>query len=170
MFRGALYGLDAQVSIAGRCEEGLMVAQTAEAEWRGSLQECTGVMKLRSGAFEGRYSFGARFGSEKGTNPEELIAATRASCFAMALGSRSRAGRVCAAAHPYDSQGAIEPVEGFRITRIDRDTEAKVQGIDDVTFHQQAETAKRDCPVFRELAGRGSRAVRGSLSTEWRRG
>jgi osmotically inducible protein OsmC len=45
-------------------------------------------MKLGSGAFEGRYSFGSRFGSEKGTNPEELIAGAQAGCISMALALR----------------------------------------------------------------------------------
>jgi osmotically inducible protein OsmC len=62
-----------------------MATRTAEAEWHGRLASGDGNMKLGSGAFEGRYSFGTRFGEEKGTNPEELIAAAHAGCFSMAL-------------------------------------------------------------------------------------
>jgi osmotically inducible protein OsmC len=43
--------------------------------------------------------------------------------------------------------------EGFRITRINLDTEAEVPGINDATFHEQAEAAKQGCPVSRALAG-----------------
>jgi OsmC subfamily peroxiredoxin len=62
-----------------------MAIRRAEAEWQGRLASGQGTMALGSGAFEGRYSCGSRFGKEKGTNPEELIAAAHAGCFSMAL-------------------------------------------------------------------------------------
>jgi osmotically inducible protein OsmC len=131
-----------------------MAQRTAEAEWQGSVQHGTGTIKLGSGAFEGNYSFGSRFRDEQGTNPEELIAAAHAGCFSMALafglgqaGFTPRRIRTRAAA-------SIERVgEGFRITRIELDTEAEVPDVDAATFREQAETAKRDCPVSRALAG-----------------
>jgi lipoyl-dependent peroxiredoxin len=43
--------------------------------------------------------------------------------------------------------------EGFNITTIELATEAKVPGIDDKAFHEQAETAKVNCPVSQALAG-----------------
>lgn len=131
-----------------------MPTRTAEAEWQGSVQQGSGMIKLGSGAFEGSYSFGSRFRDERGTNPEELIAAAHAGCFSMALalglgqaGFTPRRIRTQAAAQ-------IERVgEGFRITRIALDTEAEVPGIDAAKFREQAEAAKRDCPVSRALAG-----------------
>ena len=62
-----------------------MAHRTSEAEWRGDLKTGQGRMKLGSGAFEGQYSFDSRFAEGTGTNPEELIAATHAGCFSMAL-------------------------------------------------------------------------------------
>ena len=62
-----------------------MVERTAEAEWKGSLTEGSGFMKLGSRVFEGRYSFKSRFENEQRTNPEELIAAAHAGCFSMAF-------------------------------------------------------------------------------------
>ena len=60
----------------------------ATAVWEGDLKTGQGRMSTpQSGLFEGtRYSFGTRFGDEKGTNPEELVAAAHAGCFSMALG------------------------------------------------------------------------------------
>lgn len=131
-----------------------MVARTAEAEWRGSLRQGAGVMKLGSGAFEGRYSFGTRFAEEKGTNPEELVAAAHAGCFSMALAlGLGEAGFTPQRIHTA-AQVHIERVQdGFRITRIELETDADVPGIDESKFRQQAEAAKRDCPVSRALAG-----------------
>jgi osmotically inducible protein OsmC len=69
-----------------------MAIRTADAEWRGNLQEGQGQMRLGSGAFEGNYSFRSRMGDgANGTNPEELIGAAHAGCYSMAL-SASLAG------------------------------------------------------------------------------
>ncbi len=134
--------------------EALMVARSAEAEWTGSLSEGSGSMKLGSGAFEGRYSFKSRFENEKGTNPEELIAAAHAGCFSMALalmlgqaGFTPRRIHTAATAH-------IERVkDGYKIIRMDLKTEADVPNIDEENFREQTEAAKRGCPVSQALAG-----------------
>ena len=58
----------------------------ATAHWEGDLKSGRGAMSTpQSGLFaEQRYSFNTRFGEEKGTNPEELLAAAHAGCFSMA--------------------------------------------------------------------------------------
>lgn len=131
-----------------------MPTRTAEAEWQGSLAKGEGTMKLGSGAFEGRYSFGTRFGDEKGTNPEELIAAAHAGCFSMALAyGLEGAGFTPTRIHT-SAKAHIEKVaDGFRITRIELDTSAEIPGIDEQAFRARAEAARRDCPVSRALAG-----------------
>jgi osmotically inducible protein OsmC len=131
-----------------------MAARTAEAEWKGSLREGKGTMKLGSGAYEGAYSFASRFENGTGTNPEELIGAAHAGCFSMALSAGlGRAGitptRIHTTARVY-----LEKVgEGFGITRIELNTEAQVPGIDNATFQKHAEDAKKGCPVSKALAG-----------------
>lgn len=130
-----------------------MVQRSANAEWLGGLKDGKGQLKLESGAFEGGYSFGSRFESAKGTNPEELIAAAHAGCFSMALaGALGRAGfepkRIRTTA-----KATLEKTDaGFAITGIALDTEAEVPGIDEEKFEEQAEGAKRDCPVSKALA------------------
>lgn len=131
-----------------------MAIRTAEAEWRGDLKAGQGTMKLGSGAFEGTYSFASRFEEGKGTNPEELIGAAHAGCFSMALSAG-----LAAAGYPPDRVHTTARVqllkvgEGFAITRIDLKTEAKVPGIDEATFRQKAEDAKKGCPVSKALTG-----------------
>lgn len=131
-----------------------MVERSAEAEWRGSLAEGSGTMKLGSGAFEGRYSFKTRFENEMGTNPEELIAAAHAGCFSMALAlGLGQVGFTPRRIHT-NAKARIERVDnGFKITRIELDTEAEVPGIVDTEFCEQAEAAKKGCPVSQALAG-----------------
>jgi osmotically inducible protein OsmC len=130
-----------------------MPTRNARAVWEGDLKGGKGTMKLGSGAYEGAYSFASRFESGKGTNPEELIAAAHAGCFSMAFShGLSQAGfppkRVQTTAKVHLEKTA----EGFSIPRIDLVTEADVPNIDDDTLREQAETAKRNCPVSKLLA------------------
>ena len=114
-------------------------------------------MAVGSGAFEGVYSAGSRFEEEPGTNPEELIAAAHAGCFAMALsaaltGEGYEPERIDASA-----EVTVEKVDDdWTITTIDLAVEADVPGIDDATFRELAEGAKEGCPVSGALAAVGT--------------
>ena len=130
-----------------------MPTRTAEATWNGTIGAGDGTMALESGAFEGGYSVGTRFEDEPGTNPEELIAAAHAGCFAMALsaaltGEGYEPERIDATAAV-----TVEKVDDdWTITTIDLTVEAGVPDIDDATFQELAEGAKANCPVSRALA------------------
>jgi len=62
-----------------------MPTRTAHARWEGTIKEGKGTVDFGNGAFKGAYSFGSRFEDGAGTNPEELLGAAHAGCFAMAL-------------------------------------------------------------------------------------
>jgi osmotically inducible protein OsmC len=131
-----------------------MPERSATARWEGGLQGGKGTMRLGSGAFEGQYSFSSRFEEGTGTNPEELIGAAHAGCFSMALsGALERAGH---APNSIDTSARVHLERGdsgFRISRIDLSTTADVPGIDAAAFGEQAQTAKKNCPVSQALAG-----------------
>ena len=131
-----------------------MAVRSSEAEWKGNLRNGQGTMKLGSGAFQGPYTFVSRFESGKGTNPEELIAAAHAGCFSMALSAGlSAAGFTPTRVHT-TARVHLEPVgQGFGITKIELQTEAEIPGIDEPTFQKEAESAKKNCPVSKALAG-----------------
>jgi osmotically inducible protein OsmC len=130
-----------------------MPKRTANARWEGSLTDGNGTMRMASGAYEGPYSFQSRFEEGDGTNPEELIAAAHAGCFSMAL-----AGELGRAGHDPESVETeatvhIEKVEaGFAIKRIELRTRVSAPGVDDSTFQEAAEAAKKGCPVSQALA------------------
>jgi len=131
-----------------------MAKRTASAVWEGTLREGKGTVKLGSGAFTGQYSFVSRFEEGAGTNPEELIGAAHAGCFSMALA----AGLTKAGLNPTRistvANVSLEKVgEGFKITTIELATEGEVPGVDEKTFLEHAETAKKNCPVSQALAG-----------------
>jgi len=131
-----------------------MATRTADAVWEGNLREGKGRVKLGSGAYEGAYSFRSRFEDGSGTNPEELIGAAHAGCFSMALSAGlTKAGFTAKRIHT-TAKVHLEPVgDGFRITRIQLDTEAEVPKLDKKAFIEYAEGAKKNCPVSVALAG-----------------
>jgi osmotically inducible protein OsmC len=131
-----------------------MIERTSTAEWSGSLAGGAGVMRLGSGAYEGTYSFGSRFGNEKGTNPEELIAAAHAGCFSMALSLLLGKQGYAPSRIRTEAKVILEKEgEGYRITRIHLHNEGDVPGIEPGDYRTYAEAAKRDCPVSRLLTG-----------------
>ncbi len=131
-----------------------MPIRTAEARWEGNLKNGKGRVKLGSGVFEGSYSFGSRFEKAPGTNPEELIGAAHAGCFSMALSMiLGLAGFTPDSIHT-TARVTIDKVgDGFKITTIELETEGKVPGIDEKTFKEKAEAAKKGCPVSMALTG-----------------
>jgi len=130
-----------------------MPVRNAEARWEGDLPNGKGTMRFGGGAFEGQYSFSSRFEDGAGTNPEELIAAAHAGCFSMALSNGlAKAGFTPTRVDTTASVHLEKTDAGFGITKIDLRTEAEVPGIDQATFDEQAETAKKNCPVSKALA------------------
>lgn len=128
-----------------------MSIRTSSAEWKGTLKEGAGTMKLGSGAYEGPYTFASRFESGPGTNPEELIGAAHAGCFSMFLsalltGAGFKPARVATSAR-------VHLGEGPTITLIELTTEAEVPGLSDADLQKHAEAAKKGCPVSKALAG-----------------
>ncbi|MBK9123333.1 MAG: OsmC family protein [Chloroflexi bacterium] len=128
-----------------------MPTRNATAVWQGTLQEGTG--KVSYGPFEQNYSFMSRFENGDGTNPEELLGAAHAGCFAMALGAAlgrngTPATRVSTTAKVHLTKGEA----GFSISQIDLDVEAEVPGIDDSKFQELAENTKTGCIVSRALS------------------
>ncbi|HZR45194.1 MAG TPA: OsmC family protein [Candidatus Manganitrophaceae bacterium] len=131
-----------------------MATRTANAVWEGGLKDGKGKMKLGSGAYEGAYSFASRFENGAGTNPEELIAAAHAGCFSMALSAGLGKSGFSPKRIQTSAKAHLEKVgEGFKITRIELNTEAEIPGIDQKKFMEHAEGAKKGCPVSQALAG-----------------
>lgn len=128
-----------------------MTIRQSSAEWKGTLKEGAGSMRLGSGAYEGPFTFASRFESGPGTNPEELIGAAHAGCYSMFLsalltnaGTPPTSIRTTAKVHLGD---------GPAIHLIELDTVGEVPGIGEAAFLEQAEAAKKGCPVSKALAG-----------------
>lgn len=130
------------------------ISRHATAHWEGDLKTGKGQLSTpQSGLMENtRYAFSSRFGDEKGTNPEELIAAAHAGCFTMALSAK-----LTEAGHPPTSLDTRADVDlsmegGPTLSQIRLKLEARVPGIDAAKFQSIAEDAKANCPVSKALS------------------
>lgn len=130
-----------------------MPTRKANATWEGDLQKGKGSFEGEGGTISGTFTAGSRFGTDPGTNPEELLAAAHASCFSMALSHE-----LAQAGHPPTSVSTtaactVEKVDGgFSITGIKLTSTATVPGIDQATLEKFANGAKVGCPVSKALA------------------
>ena len=113
---------------------------------KGNLSSDSGALADTS------YSFSTRFEGEKGTNPEELIAAAHAGCFTMALAFRLQtAGYTPTELHTEAAVTLEKNDEGFSISRSALTLRASVPNLDQDTFDRLARDAERNCPVSRAL-------------------
>ena len=125
----------------------------ARAVWRGSGRDGNGELSSDSRVLANTpCSFRTRFENEKGTNPEELIAAAHAGCFAMALAFRLQgAGYTPMELNTEAAVTLEQDKEGFRISRSALTLRVSVPNLDQDTFARLARDAEQNCPVSRVL-------------------
>ena len=123
--------------------------RTATAVWNGSGKEGSGHLTAQSGVFDKtQYSYKSRFEEGVGTNPEELIAAAHAGCFAMKLSFV-----LGAAGFTPDQLEATSTVtlDNGAVTKSELVLKARIPGISEEQFNQCAEDAKQNCPISKLL-------------------
>ncbi len=128
--------------------------RTATAIWKGSLKEGSGTLTAPGGALKNTsYSFGSRFASGAGTNPEELIAAAHAGCFAMALSAALGEAGFTPTSLDATAEVSLDnvPPKGWTVTASNLVLKAKIPGIDAAKFDEIAAKAKANCPISRLL-------------------
>lgn len=125
----------------------------ASAVWTGGIKNGNGRLTSDSGVLSDTpYSFSTRFESGAGTNPEELIAAAHAGCYAMALsGQLGEAGLTADRIDATASVTLEKSDGGFAITKVHLDVSAAIPGADESAFRQAANNAKQGCPVSKVL-------------------
>jgi len=130
-----------------------MTIRKADAVWKGSLREGAGEIALESGAFRGPYTFRARFEDGKETNPEELLGASHAGCYTMALTALLAREKLAPTEIRTTAAVHLEQVAGgFNIPKIELTTRARIPGITAQHFAELAADAKKNCPVSKVLA------------------
>ena len=125
----------------------------ATAVWKGTGRDGTGHISSESGVLaDTPYSFKTRFENEKGTNPEELIAAAHAGCFTMALAFGLQGAGFTPTELSTEAAVTLEQEgKGFRIRRSALSLRAKVPNLDGAKFAELAKDAEKNCPVSKVL-------------------
>jgi osmotically inducible protein OsmC len=128
------------------------IVRTADVRWEGDVAHGRGTIATESGKVAAEYSFGTRFSGDPGTNPEELLAASHAACFTMAL-----SGELTRAGHPpktIDTKAFVHLQRagaGYEIPSIELVVAAVVDGVADADFQKLAASAKENCPLSKAL-------------------
>ena len=127
--------------------------RTASAVWKGGLKDGKGTVSTASGVLSNtQYSFGTRFEQGTGTNPEELIAAAHAGCFAMALSAQLGEAGLVAEIIEVSARVTLEKVTaGWTVTKSHLELAAKIPGAGAAVFEKAAQDAKAGCPISRLL-------------------
>ena len=129
------------------------MVRKARAAWRGTGKDGNGDLSTDSGVLSSApYSFKTRFETERGTNPEELIAAAHAGCFTMALAFQLQGAGFTPTELSTEAAVSVEKQEqGFAITKSALTLRAQVPGIDNAKFEELARAAEKNCPVSKVL-------------------
>lgn len=127
--------------------------RSASAVWKGGLQDGRGTVSTDSGVLSNTpYTFKMRFENEKGTNPEELVAAAHAACFSMALSLFLGQAGMTADSIETKATVSLDQVEGgFAVTSSHLDTKVKIPNANKAAFDKAVESAKTGCPISKLL-------------------
>ncbi len=125
----------------------------ATAQWHGDLKTGKGSLSTESGVLsDSRYSFTTRFENEKGTNPEELVAAAHAGCFTMALSAELGKANLTAESLRTTATVTLEKGDaGFSVTESHLELTAKIPGASQEAFLAAARSAEVNCPISKLL-------------------
>ena len=136
-------------------------SRSVTVDWSGPIMEGKGIAKATTGAFNLPVTFPSRIGEPHGTtSPEELMAASHASCFAMALnGTLGRRGGSAARTVVTATIGADKGETGITIKSSTLKIDAEgLQGMDEAGFREAVKVADQGCPI--------SNALRAALTIE----
>lgn len=131
----------------------MTINRTGSAVWSGGLKDGRGKISTQSGALSDQpYGFAMRFEGTPGTNPEELLGASHAGCFTMALSLILGEAGLTADELQTTAKVSLDQVDGgFAITKIHLTLKGRVPGTDEATFQKLATTAKQNCPISKVL-------------------
>ena len=131
-----------------------MPTRKATATWQGGLRNGKGSFSGESGAINASYSFGSRFESASGSNPEELLAAAEAACYSMALSlGLENAGIASEQVETHAACTIEQQSTGFAITTMKLKVSVRAPGADQAKVREIAEQTKEGCPVSKALLG-----------------
>lgn len=135
-----------------------MPTRTARTAWSGTLEEGSGQVELSSskvGTYSVSFPKRAAEEADGATSPEELIAASHSSCYAMQLSALLGQAGGTPDSLDVTADVSLGPDSGggFKLTGILLTVRGEVSGLDEAGFLQAAQTAKETCPISKALTG-----------------
>lgn len=123
--------------------------RTATAVWKGNLKDGSGLVSTQSGTLSATpYTFRMRFEDAPGTNPEELIAAAHAGCFAMAFSAQMGERGIT----PDVVEATAEiTMEALTLTKSHLKVSVSAPGADAALVEEAAKAAETGCPISKVL-------------------
>ena len=139
----------------------------ASVTWKGNLTEGSGTLRVGSNAFpEQQVTFSARSEGQEGTTPEELIAASHATCYAMAFSNTLKQAGNPPETLDVTAVCSLDRVEGgLKITAMELTVKGNVPGLDASQFAELAQTAETRCPVSNAIRNNVQVTVNASLAS-----
>ncbi len=129
-----------------------MIKNVANAVWHGTVKEGKGSLTTQSKVLDNHnYSFKSRFEGGSGTNPDELLAASHAGCFAMALSLILGEAGFTPDSLDVKAEVTMDP-DKLELTGSHLTLKAKIPNIDQSRFMECANKAKDNCPVSKALS------------------
>ena len=131
-------------------------SRTVTVDWTGSIMEGKGSAKAGTGAFTLPVTFPSRIGEPAGqTSPEELMAASHASCYAMALNATlGRKGGSASRTLVTATVTADKSEAGIKLLSSKLKVTAEgLKGVDKTQFTEIAREAEGKCPISNALRG-----------------
>lgn len=126
--------------------------RTANAVWNGSIKEGIGKVTTQSKILnDNEYCFNSRFGEGKATNPDELLAAAHAGCFAMALSLILGKEGYTPDSLDATSEVTMDP-DKLELKSSHLTLKARIPNISEDKFMECANAAKENCPVSKALS------------------
>ena len=131
----------------------MKIKRKGSAAWQGGLKDGKGAISTESGALKAYpYGFASRFEGQRGTNPEELIAAAHAGCFSMALSAQLGNAGMTAQSIDTTATVTLEKLDsGFAVTSSHLQVKVKIPDADKAKFEEAAKNAKEGCPISKLL-------------------
>ena len=130
-----------------------MIRKSGSAKWEGGLKTGGGTVSTQSGALKDQpYGFNTRFEGVAGSNPEELLGASHAACFSMALSLMLEQAGIKNTSVQTTSEISLEPdpAGGFKVTRAHLTTRISGDG-DREQMLKLAGEAETGCPISKVL-------------------
>ena len=129
------------------------VIRKAEANWKGDLENGHGLVSTESRALtESKFSFKQRIDDDsESTNPEELMAASASSCFAMALSKTLQDEGKTAEKLRVRADVSLNLDDGPKLTEMTLHVEGLIPGYSEDAFNQAVSKTAESCPVFQLL-------------------